>query len=400
MPTPFTRLERRTTLAIAFIMALRMLGLFMVLPLFVAYAQGLPGATPLLLGLSLGIYGLTQALLQIPFGMLSDYFGRKPLITIGLIIFTIGSICAASSHTIVGMLWGRSLQGGGAIGSTLLALVADTTRSEQRTKAMAIMGITIGGSFALAMLLGPLLLTWLTVPQIFYLSAGFAMVAIAILYTWIPSQATSLPARPLSQAWPHLQGILKNKELLRLNLGIFILHALLTATFIALPLSLRDNLRLISSQQWQVYLPTLLVSALLLFPLVGYVEKRQWQKLAFLSAILALSLSEFGLSLTAHSLLGTLLCLSLFFIAFNLLEATLPSLVSKLAPLESKGTAIGVYSCCQFLGIFAGGSLGGWVFGQFSLPGLWLASSLAAMLWFIIAFNMNLRGEHHGERHQ
>lgn len=397
LPTALTTTERRTLLACALIMALRMLGLFMVLPLFAIYAQGLIGATPFLLGLALGIYGLTQALFQVPFGMLSDYFGRKPLITVGLITFALGSVIAASAHTILGMIWGRSLQGSGAIGSTLLALAADTTPNEQRTKAMAIMGITIGASFFLAMFLGPLLNQWFDVPQILNLSALLAMLALPILFFAVPSSKKLVPTG-IKSARPSLVRLLRDKTLLPLNIGIFILHALLSMTFIVLPLSLSRHLNITSAQQWHIYLPSLLFSAVLLFPLIGFLEKRKQTSAAFKLAILSLSLTELGLWLNTHSSLATLVFLSLFFTAFNLLEAILPSLVSQLAPVEQKGTAIGIYSCSQFLGIFAGGSLGGWLLGRFALPALWLACSLAAMLWFIMVIQQQ-RGDNHGQRH-
>jgi len=385
MLNKMTSTERRASASLASIMSLRMLGLFMILPVFSLYTSHLQNATPLLIGFAMGVYGLTQGIFQIPFGMLSDQFGRRKIITFGLLIFIVGSIIAARTDTIQGMMIGRALQGTGAVGSTIIAMMADFTREEQRTKAMAIAGMTIGMSFALAMMLGPLFANWI---NIFWLAAIFGAFAIVLLFTWVP--------KPLAAVWhadtePELtqfSTLLKEPELLRLNAGIFILHAVLTASFVILPLTLQQLAGLQGKQQWLLYLPTLLLAFILSIPFIILAEKHRQIKPYFLGAILTLGMAELLLWFFAHNLLLSAVGLLLFFTAFSLLEAFLPSLVSRTAPRSRKGTALGIYSCSQFLGIFVGGWISGWLYGAFGLTDVYLFCVILLGLWLAIAFNM------------
>ncbi|MCC2666646.1 MAG: yajR [Gammaproteobacteria bacterium] len=383
-------IERQAVFSLSTILCLRMLGLFMALPLFALYASHLSGATPLLIGLSMGIYGLVQALLQIPFGALSDHVGRKKIIALGLCIFAIGSMIAALSHTIWGMLLGRALQGAGAVGSTIIALIADLTRTAQRTKAMAISGITIGLSFSLAMILGPITAAWLQVNGIFWLAALLSIIAIILLFTLVPTPGLvrhTLPTQNKSYSQPFL-ALLKHNELKRLNSGIFLLHFLFTASFVAIPISLQTLAGLNSNQQWMLYLPALIISFLFSIACIAIAEKKHWVKPFFIGSIILIGIAEFLLWIFAHHLLLSALSLLLFFSAFSLLEAFLPSLVSRAAPPAHKGMALGIYSCSQFLGIFAGGTLGGWLYGTFGLISIYLFCTILALVWSAIAFNM------------
>lgn len=381
-------IERRSALSLASIMSLRMLGLFMVLPLFSLYAHQLLGATPALIGLSMGIYGLTQALFQIPFGAWSDKAGRKKIITLGLIIFVIGSAFCACSQTIWGMLLGRALQGAGAVGSTIIALMADLTRNNQRTKAMAMIGMTIGMSFSLAMLLGPLLNPWLHVNGIFWLAAGLGVFAIFILHQWVPDPTTTSWHADAEPERHSFFAVLKLPELARLNISIFMLHAVFTASFVVIPISLQSHAGLNENHQWMLYLPILLLAFICSIPCIILAEKKQQLKLFFLSAIFILGCSEFIFWLFANSIFFSALSLFLFFTGFSVLEAFLPSLVSKTAPPARKGTALGIYSCSQFLGIFAGGSLAGWLYGLFGLTTVYLFCTILTILWATLAFRM------------
>lgn len=380
--TPF---ERKSVSAIALIMCFRMLGLFMIFPVFTPYAQHLPHATPQLIGMALGIYGLTQACLQIPFGTLSDRLGRKPIICLGLIIFAIGSIVAACAQSIEGIIIGRALQGGGAIGSAAMAFIADLTHDSQRTKAMAIVGMSIGIAFALAMVVGPSLNSRIGVPGIFWLTALLACIAIAILYLWVGNSPETTPITKTS-----FQHILTNPALLSLDIGVFIQHAMLTAMFVVIPLILQEKLHLTASQQWLFYLPILVCAYILMLPFIILAEKKQQLPTVFKGSILVLFFSQLLLWRAAPSIFSYVIFLTLFFTAFTLLEATLPSLVSRLAPVANKGAAMGVYSTCQFLGIFVGGVIGGWLFANRGINSIFVGCAAAYLLWFIIAVRFQL----------
>jgi len=362
-------LEKRATFSLATLFSLRMLGLFMIMPVFTPFAETLPGATPFLIGLALGIYGLSQALFQLPFGALSDHFPRKNIIALGFLIFIIGSIIAALSTTLTGIIVGRALQGIGAVGSTIIALLSDLTRPEKRPTAMAIIGIIIGLAFFMALLLGPLLANFIGVYGIFWLSAGLGFLAIILNYFWVPSSPELLIPKPTTPFLKNFKLLLAQPKLLELDLGIFLLHAILTATFVVIPLFVHSP--------W-IYVCALLPSVLFTFKFLHYIR----------SATVGLMLAELLLwqfHTNAYLLTAGLF---IFFTAFNILEANLPSLVSRTAPIELKGTAIGIYSSCQFLGIFVGGILGGLIYGHFSAPSVLLMCAILGLAWIAKSHNL------------
>ncbi|MDX8412519.1 MAG: MFS transporter [Mariprofundales bacterium] len=383
-----TPIEKRSVTSLAAIYGLRMLGLFLILPVFALYAEHLDGVTPTLIGLALGAYGLTMALLQIPFGMLSDRIGRKKVITIGLIIFAIGSVIAASSHDIWGVILGRAIQGAGAIAAAMMALLADVTREEVRTKATAMVGMTIGMSFTLSLILGPWLDGAIGVNGIFWLTAVLAVGAIVVLHTAVPTPDHNKIHRDAETIPSQLGVALRNFELLRLDIGILVLHAIMTAMFIALPFVLRDQLQLPVLHHSWVYLPILLVAIGLMVPMVIIAEKKKKMKPVFLAAIALIAASTALLALAHSGWAGVISGLLLFFIAYNVLEATLPSLVSRIAPVDGKGTAMGVYSTSQFLGAFIGGAGGGLLLANFGVTGIFIACSVGAVLWLGLAVRM------------
>ncbi len=344
--------ELKSTIILSLIFASRLLGLFMVLPVLALYAAKIPDATPLLIGMAAGIYGLTQALFQLPCGMLSDKWGRKPIIMAGLVIFIIGSLLAAFSSSIWGLIIGRAIQGMGAIGSPILALVADVTREQVRTRAMAIIGISIGFTFVAAIVLGPIVDAAIGLSGIFMLTAVLALSGILLFSCLgpIPKQSIALK-NPFSL-------LIKQSQLWTLNLAIFILHAVLTATFLALPSHIEEVTLLETSQVWRFYLPVLAVSVIMLTPLLRLADDPKWQNSLMKSAFIGLGFASVMLISTQNK--GCLYALAtLFFLTFNYLEASLPAMVSRVVPKTSKGSALGVYSFSQFLGMFAGGLFGG-----------------------------------------
>jgi MFS family permease len=384
--------EWRAVLPLAGIFSLRMLGLFMIYPVFAVYARGLPDATPVTIGLALGIYGLAQAALQIPFGALSDRVGRHRMIAAGLLLFALGSAVAAMAETIHGIILGRFLQGTGAIGAVILALTADLTRDRTRTRAMAVIGMSIGMSFALAVVLGPVLDAAIGVSGIFWLTAALALAGIAVLFLMVPRPSASGLHRD-NGALPHLIGrVLSDPQLLRLDFGILAQHAILTATFLALPVILHDRLALDGMRQWWLYLPVLAASVLLMVPCIIIAERRARLKGFFLLAVAVLALTQLMFALMPAALVYIVPVMILFFAAFNLLEASLPSMVSRLAPAAMKGTALGVYSSSQFLGIFLGGVLGGWFQSRFGLTGVFAFSGGLAVVWWLVSLGLRNPG--------
>lgn len=380
--------ERRAAFSLATIYALRMLGLFLILPVFAIYAEHLPDVTPVLIGLAIGIYGLTQALLQIPFGLLSDRIGRKPVIVGGLVIFALGSVVAANADTIYGVILGRALQGSGAIAAAVMALAADLSREEVRTRVMATIGISIGGAFMVALILGPVLHHWMGVPGIFWLTAVLALCGVGVALFWVPDPLKSSVHRDAEPVPAQFRSVLAQKDLLRLDFGVFTLHLMLTALFLSVPLILKDMGMPVQSH-WQIYLPVMLVSVAGMVPFIILAEKRRHMKGVLLGAVLALALAQAGLFLLADSMSGLVIGLLMFFVAFNLLEASLPSLVAKMSPAEAKGTAMGFFSSSQFFGAFAGGMLGGWMHQAIGLQGVFLLGAGAAVLWFLVALGMS-----------
>lgn len=383
-----SRNEVRSAVSMAGIYALRMLGLFMILPVFALYAEELQGATPVLAGLAIGIYGMTQALLQIPFGLVSDRIGRKPVIIFGLLVFAAGSVVAAGADSILLVIVGRALQGAGAIAAAVMALTADLIREEHRVKAMAMIGMSIGAAFALAMVLGPLLNTWIGVPGIFWLTAVLALGGIAVIVLIVPTPAISRVHRDAEAVPEQFVSVLRDAQLLRLDTGIFCLHLILTATFVVLPLALRDQAGLPADRHWQLYLPVLLLSLPMAVPFILQAEKHRRMKQMFVGAIGIIALAEGGLSLLHASVWSIGLLLFVFYSAFNLLEAILPSLIAKVAPADRKGTAMGVYSSSQFFGAFVGGAAGGWLHGQYGLGAVFLFCGAVGLLWLVLAASM------------
>lgn len=380
--------EKRTAYSLAGIYMVRMLGLFMILPVFTLYGYELKGHTPFLIGLAIGIYGLTQAILQIPFGMLSDRVGRKPVIYAGLLIFVLGSAIAAMSHSIYGVILGRALQGAGAISSTVMALAADLTRDEHRTKIMGTIGLSIGFAFSIGIIAGPILNEWVGVAGIFWLTAVLGFAAIAIAAWVVPKPEHSHLHRDTEVVLGSFGEVLRNGQLLRLDFGIFTMQFVLTANFVILPVVLAKMTGLPSSEQWAVYLPVMLIAFMIMLPFVIIAEKRRKMKPIFVSSIGALVLCELLYLFSDHSLIEIIAVMLIFFTAFNTLEATLPSLVAKYAPPTRKGTAMGAYSTSQFFGIFAGGTLGGAAYARWGVDGVFLMSAGVAALWLLLASSM------------
>lgn len=381
-------LEKRAAYSLAIIYGVRMLGLFMILPVFAVSADTLQGSTPMLAGLALGVYGLTQGLLQIPYGMLSDRFGRKPVIAVGLMIFAFGSVVAATSDSIYGVILGRALQGSGAIAAALMALAADLSREEHRLKMMSFIGVSIGFAFAIAMVLGPVLNHVIGLSGLFYFTAVVAVLAIIILYTLVPNPLKSYFHRD-TQAVPSLFGdVLADRQLLRLNFGIFVLHMVLMASFMAIPLMLVNQAQFEVAQHWKLYLPVFLISVALMIPFIIQAEKKRRMKQIFIGAIAALMLAELSLLVSGESVWQVAIGLVVFFTAFNLLEASLPSLVAKMAPADRKGTAMGIYSSSQFLGAFVGGGLGGMLYQFWGISGVYLMSAALLLVWMGLAITM------------
>ncbi len=382
------RLEFRAATSLAAVFSVRLLGLFMIYPVFAAYAQGLSGATPYLIGEALGIYGLAQGLLQIPFGLLSDRFGRKRMIVLGLILFGLGSAIAAVSTSIAGVIFGRVLQGTGAIGSVILALVADLTREESRTKAMATVGITIGASFMIAVVAGPIAAHFIGVAGIFWLMVGLAVIGIAITVFVVP-RAIRVRHHRDAETVPALIGsVLRDTQLLRLDIGVFALHAMLTASFLVVPGLLNDVVNVPPSRQWLVYLPVLVISVAVMVPAIIVAEKHRRMKGVFVWAVAALAVSQMVFYFGAGNLYALLAALTIFFSAFNVMEASLPSLITKVAPADAKGTAAGLYSSLQFLGIFVGGVVGGWAPQAGGTAGVFVLTTIVALLWLVAAATM------------
>ena len=380
--------EVRATIGLAGVYGLRMLGLFIILPVFAFYAEDLPGGDNYtLVGIALGAYGLTQAILQIPFGWLSDQIGRKPVIYLGLILFVIGSFIAALAIDIYWVIFGRVIQGSGAISAAIMALAADLTREEHRTKAMATIGMTIGTVFALSLIAAPILNQWIGVPGIFAMTGILALIAMIVVKKVIPDPQISRFHSDTEASPASFSTVLRNTQLLRLNYGIFALHATLMPLWLVVPLTLRQA-GTAGNDHWQIYLPVLALSIVFIIPVIIYSEKKAKLKPVFIASITTLLIGQILLAAMFDSIWGTAIALLVFFTAFNLLEASLPSLISKIAPVGAKGTAIGIYSSTQFLGAFAGAAIGGHLFGTYGSSALYGFCGSLLILWIICAITM------------
>ncbi len=377
----FNSVERKALTGLAMLYASRMLGLFMVLPVLSLYGMDLEKASPQTLGLALGIYGITQALLQIPFGAASDRFGRKPLIVLGLVIFLVGSVVAALSTHVMGLVFGRALQGAGAISSVVLALLADYTRESERSKAMAIVGAVIGSSFVVAVMLGPWIAGIGGLSGLFWFTAGLALLGMLVLL-WLPPvpglqihQERKFHASQIGQ-------VLRDGNVLILSLGVFLLHMTMTALFVALPIVLVER-GFAADDLGQVYAPVMIIAFLGMAPMMMLSERNNAQvKFLRLAAVL--------ISVALVALVGvkagaaSALALLVFFVGFNFIEATLPSLLSRKAEAQSRGTAMGVFATAQFIGAASGGMVGGLLFANQQLLPIVAVGFGAQIVWIVL----------------
>jgi MFS family permease len=381
-----TAQELRASLSLASLYAFRMLGLFLILPVFAVHAHTLPGGDrPLLVGLVLGIYSLTQGVLQLPFGMASDRLGRKPVILFGLLLFALGSLVAAQATDLVGTLVGRALQGTGAISAAVTACIADLTRDSQRTKAMALVGASIGLTFALSLVAAPLLYEWVGMAGLFHLTGLLALVGIAIVLFAVPPLPR--PSRPPGETVPRtrFREVALDPELARLNVGIFALHLVQMAMFVVLPAWLVERAQLPLADHWKVYLPVVAASFALMVPPIAWGERTGRLRTVTLAAIVAILASQLGYAAQPVGILPFVVLLLVFFAAFNVLEATVPSMVSRLAPPDVKGTALGLYNTVQALGLFAGGALGGWASSRFGGEAVFVLCAGVMAVWAVVA---------------
>ena len=384
---PMTSAERRAGIGLASIFALRMLGLFLILPVFSIYAKDLPGGSDMsLVGFALGAYGLTQACLQILYGTASDRFGRKPVIVFGLVLFIIGSFVAALAGDIYGVIAGRVLQGAGAISAAVTALAADLTREQHLTKVMAMIGSSIGLVFALSMVGAPLLYATIGMPGIFALTGILAILAILVVLRVVPAA----PAIPRQPGWPSFVEVLSNPQLLRMNFGVFSLHLMQTAMWVLLPSALVRTGGLPVAEHWKIYLPAVLLSFVVMVPAIIAAEKYGRMKLIFNAAIALLLVVQVGFGFFGQSVYALALWLTLFFVAFNILEATQPSLISRIAPPHAKGAALGVYNTTQSLGLFLGGVLGGALAMYSGAQAVWIACAALALVWLGFGLTMTM----------
>ena len=391
--TRMSPLELRASLALAGVFGLRLFGMFVILPVFAIYAETLPGGANLTLaGIAIGAYGLTQAILQIPSGWMSDRYGRKPVIYGGLLLFAVGSFVAATAPDIYVVILGRVLQGAGAISAAVMALAADLTREEHRTKSMAVIGSTIGLVFAASLVAAPWLNQVIGVPGIFALTGVLAIAAMGVVWRVVPAvpETAAIPAARTSNLVTDLKSVLADTQLLRLNWGIFALHAVLMALFMAVPFALRDA-GMPLNQHWKVYLPVMLASFVLMLPAVMGAHVPGRLKLWFMTAVGLLLMVQVAMPWMLGgrtSLWPIILILLIFFTPFNVLEAMLPSLVSRIAPAQLKGAAIGVYSSVQFLGAFVGAAAGGFLYGRWGVIGVAVPGVVVLAIWLILALGM------------
>ncbi|WP_336818509.1 MFS transporter [Cedecea sp. MMO-103] len=382
-----TPVELRATWGLGTVFSLRMLGMFMVLPVLTTWGMALQGASEALIGLAIGIYGLAQAVFQIPFGLLSDRIGRKPLIVGGLAIFVLGSVIAALSDSIWGVILGRALQGSGAIAAAVMALLSDLTREQNRTKAMAFIGVSFGVTFAIAMVLGPIITQALGLQALFWMIAVLASCGILITIWLVPNSKTHVLNRESGMVKGCFRKVMMEPKLLKLNFGIMCLHIMLMSTFVALPGQL-EQAGFPAAQHWKVYLCTMLISFVSVVPFIIYAEVKRRMKHVFVGCVAVLLIAEIVLWGAGPHFWDLVIGVQLFFLAFNLMEAILPSLISKESPAGYKGTAMGIYSTSQFIGVAIGGSLGGWLNGLFDSQTVFLAGAVLAMIWLFVSWTM------------
>ena len=377
--------ELRASTALAGVYALRMLGMFLILPVFALYAQTMEGGLdPRWVGLAFGAYGLTQALLQLPLGMASDRFGRKRVIYLGLLVFALGSFMAAYADNIYFLALGRAIQGAGAVSAAVTALLADLTRDEVRTRAMAMIGISIGVTFAVSLVLGPLLAGWIGVDGIFALTGVLTLLAMVTVHYMVPNPQVSKVHADAEARASALPLVLKNSQLLRLNFGVFALHCAQMLLFLSLPLAL-EGLGLGRAQHWYIYLPVVVLGLVLMVPAIIVGEKKGKLKQVFVMAIALMVVAQLGLAFSLHSLLAIFMALMFYFVGFNILEASLPSMISKIAPTHAKGTAIGVFNTTQSLGLFVGASLSGFISQEYGFFGIFTFCTVLMVAWLILA---------------
>ena len=385
-PDTMTRQELRSSGSLALIFALRMLGLFLVLPVFALEAQHYAGGNdPAMVGLALGMYGLTQAVFQLPLGLASDRFGRKKVIIVGLLVFALGSLVAALADSLMGLVWGRALQGAGAVSAAVTALLADLTRDSVRTKAMAMVGGSIALMFSLALVLSPLLAGWVGLSGIFWITLALTLAGMAAVLWVVPPEPVQHTAMPRGR----FADLLAYPDLLRLNVGVFVLHTVQMAMWVAVPTMLVQA-GLVKTAHWQVYLPAVLLSFAALGRLFAMERKGQLRSALLLAIVLVLlvqaGLGALTLAGDAPSLWLLGAAMLVFFIGFNMLEATQPSLVSRMAPERLRGAALGAYNTLQSLGLFAGGFLGGWLSRHGSLTGVFAATALLCVVWLVVTW--------------
>lgn len=382
-----TASELRATWGLGSVFSLRMLGMFMVLPILTSYGILLKDSTEFLIGVAIGIYGLSQAIFQISFGLMSDKVGRKPLIVIGLVIFIIGSVIAALSDSIWGIILGRALQGAGAISAAVMALLSDLTREQNRTKAMAFLGISFGLTFAIALVLGPIITHWVGLSGLFWGITLLAGGAIVVTLFVVPDSNQHITNRESAFVKGNVRAVLAHPQLLKLNFGILSLHTLLMSSFVALPRIMTDA-GYLAQDHWKAYLITMLLAFVSVLPFIIYAEKQRKMKQVFIFCITLLALAEITLWLSDRHLWGIFVGLQLFFVAFNIMEAILPSLISKEAPASYKGTAMGIYSTSQFVGVAIGGIMGGWLYDVDGAAAVFIGGLLLTAIWFIVSLTM------------
>jgi MFS family permease len=378
--------ELRASATLASLFALRMFGLFLILPVFSVHATGLPGGeSATMVGMALGAYGLTQALLHLPFGLASDRFGRKPVIVAGLVVFAAGSFLAAAADTVLGVVIGRAVQGAGAISAAVTAFIADSTRDSQRTKAMAMVGASIGVTFALSLVLAPALYARIGMDGLFELTGALALLAILLTVFVVPAGPAVAPAAVAAHGGTRLRDVALEPDLLRLNLGILVLHCVQMAMFVVVPGWLVERAGLALADHWKIYLAVVAASFAIMLPPLLWSERRGRLRTVFLGAIALLVAVSLAFSTQPADLVAMSGLLLAFFTGFNILEASLPSLVSRLAPADAKGAALGVYNTMQALGLFAGGALGGWVMARWGGGAVFAMCALLLVIWLAAA---------------